>query len=67
MPRKANPNRPKKIEPTIPLSAHARLDYLVKIGFHGNTRTEVARTLLLRALEELWREGKIPDELPSED
>jgi hypothetical protein len=67
MPRQANTTPGKKIEPKIPLTAHARLNYLVKIGFHGNTPTEVARTLLLRALEELWREGKLPDELPSGD
>jgi hypothetical protein len=63
MPRQANPTPPRKVEPKIPVTAYARLEYLVKIGFHGNTPTEVARTLLLRALEDLWREGKIPDEL----
>ena len=51
----------RKVEPTIPAAAYARLEYLVKVGLHGSTPTDVARTLILNALQDLWRENKLPD------
>lgn len=63
--KKATPSR--TIETTISAGAYARLDFLAKMGMHGgDTPPEVARFLIGEGLARLWREGKIPDDLPSE-
>lgn len=56
--------RPKKPEPSqvsIPASTYARLQYLAKLGMHGDSAPEVARFLISEGLTRLWMEGKIPD------
>jgi hypothetical protein len=63
--QKAVPSR--QIVTTISAGAHARLEYLAKMGMHGgDTPPEVARFLIGDGLARLWREGKIPDDLPTD-
>ena len=47
----------KKVEPTIPADAYARLVELSKIPGYGNSPTEVARYLILREIDDLTRAG----------
>jgi hypothetical protein len=63
-PKKDIPSRP--IETSIPGNAYARLEYLARLGMHGDSPTEVARFLISDGLTQLWREGKIPDDLPED-
>ena len=42
-------------------STYARLQYLAKLGMHGDSAPEVARFLISEGLTRLWMEGKIPD------
>jgi hypothetical protein len=37
------------------------------MGMYGATPTDVARFLIGEGLSRLWREGKIPDNLPIND
>jgi hypothetical protein len=53
--RNATPSR--KIEPTIPADAYACLQRLADMGRYGANPTEVARYLLIRALDDLTRAG----------
>jgi hypothetical protein len=63
MARPTNANQGRKVEPTIPAGAYARLEHLAKMGMHGGNPTEVARFLIVESLTQLWREGKIPDKI----
>lgn len=53
------------IQPALPAGTRARLEYLAKMGMHGDTPTEVARFLICEGVTRLWREGKIPDKVPA--
>lgn len=55
--RPKNQHPTKKVEPTLPANAYARLEALVEIGIYGSNPTEVARYLILRELDELLRQG----------
>jgi hypothetical protein len=61
-PKKDVPSRP--VDFLIPGNAYARLEFLARLGMHGDSPTDVARFLISDGLAKLWREGKIPDELP---
>lgn len=63
MARPPNATQGRKVEPTIPAGAYARLEYLAKMGIHGGNPTEVARYLIVESLTTLWREDKFPDDL----
>jgi len=45
---------------TLPASAITLLEKLVKIGLHGTSRAEVARTLILSRLEDLIGKNVLP-------
>ena len=64
MGRTANATQSRKVEPTIPVGAYERLEYLAKRGMHGSNPTEVARYLLIQSLNDLTRDGILPPELP---
>jgi hypothetical protein len=66
MARQPNTTQGRKVEPTIPAGAFARLEYLAKKGMLGGTVTDVARTLLIQSLRDLTRDGVLPAELPGE-
>jgi hypothetical protein len=66
MARKPNATQGRKVEPTIPAGAYACLDHLAKRGRLGNTVTDVARTLLIQAINDLTKDGILPPELPGE-
>jgi hypothetical protein len=57
----------KKLYVTLPGGARALLDDLVSSKFYGETRTEVARHLIIVGLEALIRRGRLKDPLPPED
>lgn len=53
MPTKKGDADTEQFSVTLPVSAVALLEQLVTIGLHGNSRAEVARTLILSRLEDL--------------
>lgn len=64
MARQPNTTQSRKVEPTIPAGAYARLEYLAKQGMLGATATDVARTLLIQSLRDLTRDNILPQDLP---
>jgi hypothetical protein len=66
MARQPNATQSRKVEPTIPAGAYARLEYLANEGMLGSTPTEVARSLLIQSLTNLTSNGILPAQLPKE-
>jgi hypothetical protein len=54
--------RGKQINPVLPPDAHAAIALLAKRKRFGNSPNEVARFLILRAIEVLTSEGLLPNE-----
>jgi Arc/MetJ-type ribon-helix-helix transcriptional regulator len=44
----------------LPAKAAERLEILVESGLYGNSRAEVARSIILQHLQDLWKSGKLP-------
>jgi hypothetical protein len=61
-PRGRPSGRGKKVDPVLPPDAHASIVFLANRKRFGTTTNEVARYLIIRALEELAREGILPSE-----
>jgi hypothetical protein len=60
-PKRGRPEgRNKQINPVLPSDAHAAIALLVKRRRFGDKPNEVARYLILRALEVLASEGLLP-------
>ena len=54
-PKKEEPG--KKVEPTLPLGIHRRLEQLSNMDDYPDTPTEVARYLIIRGIDDLKRAG----------
>lgn len=61
--RKKNPNPTKRVDPKIPAEAYTCLLHLAQLGRFGSNTNEVARYLLVRAVDDLTRAGVLPKEL----
>jgi hypothetical protein len=57
MPIKTSPAPTDSFTVTLPVSAIKMLEKLAGIGLHGNSRAEVARSLILSRLEDLIGKG----------
>jgi Arc/MetJ-type ribon-helix-helix transcriptional regulator len=44
----------------LPSKAAERLEILVETGLYGGSRAEVARSIILQHLQDLWKSGKLP-------
>jgi hypothetical protein len=44
----------------LPAKAAERLEILVETGLYGGSRAEVARSIILQHLQDLWKSGKLP-------
>jgi len=44
----------------LPAKAAEHLESLVKNGVYGSTRAEVAKSIILQHLQDLWKAGKLP-------
>ncbi len=53
MPRKVVSRTTTAFTVTLPEQAVAMIDQLISVGLHGNSRAEVARSLILSRLEQL--------------
>jgi hypothetical protein len=53
--RKPNRSKSDKIQPVLHPQATEQLDYLATLGPYGATKTEVARYLIYRGLDDLIR------------
>jgi hypothetical protein len=56
------PGRGRKVDPVLPPDAHAAIALLAKRKRFGRTANEIARYLILRAIEVLTAEGLLPGE-----
>lgn len=62
MARPPNEHPPREVKPKLPADAYACLQWLAKMGRYGSNATEVARYLLMRAIDDMTREGVLPKE-----
>jgi hypothetical protein len=60
MARKSNPNKADKVQPALAPQVHEYLEQLVVLGGYGNTKTEVARYLIHREIDDLIRAKVLP-------
>ena len=51
---------PKPFTVVLPAKAAERLEVLVDSGLYGSSRAEVARSIILQHLQDLWKSGKLP-------
>jgi hypothetical protein len=66
MARQRNATQSRKVEPTIPVPAYARLERLAKMGLYGANPSEVARYLIIRGLDDLTRDRVLPPDVGGE-
>jgi hypothetical protein len=57
MPRKPNANKTTRLTVSLSSEVVAYLDELARIGIHGKTASEVAKTLIGNGIERLVKDG----------
>lgn len=62
MPRTLSKSKKDQVPLRLPVAILAVLDKLAAIGEHGTNRTEVARYLIIRGIEEVRRSGYLRDD-----
>ena len=60
MPRAPSNPDSKPFTIVLPQKAAERLEILVESGLYGNSRAELARSIILQHLQDLWKSGKLP-------
>lgn len=50
---------PEKVNPTLPAGIVRVLEALAQVGLYGNTKTEVAGYLIIKAVDDLWKDGRV--------
>lgn len=58
---------PVVIEIQLTPQQHDALTYLARFGLYGSCADEVAEYLVMRGLQDLWRDKVLPLSLPKDD